>query len=50
MVWDDAGRIAFENLKNALKEGLEVFQIEQNHQFILRTDASDFALGAVLEQ
>jgi hypothetical protein len=34
----------------ALTEGLEVFQIEPDHPFILRTDASDFALGAVLEQ
>ncbi len=50
MIWDDAGRLAFENLKMALKEGLEVFQIEPYHPFILRTDASDFALGAVFEQ
>ncbi len=50
VAWDDAGRLAFENLKIALKEGLEVFQIEPNHPFILRTDASNFALGAVLEQ
>ncbi len=49
VAWD-AGRLAFENLKIALKEGLEVFQIETNHPFILRTDASDFALGVVLEQ
>jgi hypothetical protein len=27
VAWDDAGRLAFENLKIALKEGLEVFQI-----------------------
>ncbi len=50
VAWDDAGRRAFENLKMALKEGLEVFQIEPDHPFILRTDASDFALGAVFEQ
>ncbi len=50
VVWDDAGRLAFEKLKMALKEGLEVFQIEPDQPFILRTDASDFALGAVLEQ
>jgi hypothetical protein len=50
VAWDDAGRLAFKNLKIALKEGLEVFQIEPDHPLILRTDASDFALRAVLEQ
>ncbi len=50
VAWDDAGRLAFENLKMALKEGLEVFQIEPDHPFIPCTDVSDFALGAVLEQ
>jgi hypothetical protein len=50
VAWDDAIGLAFENLKIALKEGLEVFQIEPDHPFILRTDAIDFALGAVLEQ
>ncbi len=45
VVWDDAGRLAFENLKMALKEGLEVFQIEPDHPLFLRTDASDFALA-----
>ena len=34
----------------ALKEGLEVLKIEPEQPFVLRTDASDFALGAVLEQ
>jgi hypothetical protein len=33
-----------------LANGLEVFHIEPDEPFILRTDASDFALGAVLEQ
>ncbi len=50
VAWDDASRQAFGNLKIALKEGLEVFQIEPDHPFILHTDASNFALGAVLEQ
>ena len=48
--WDDDSRLAFENLKKALANGLEVFRIEPDEPFILRTDASDFALGAVLEQ
>ncbi len=42
--------MAFENLKKALANGLEVFRIEPDEPFILRTDASDFELGAVLEQ
>ncbi len=50
VAWDYASWKAFEYLKIALKEGLEVFQIKPNHPFILQTDASDFALGAVLEQ
>ncbi len=48
--WDNDSRLAFENLKKALANGLEVFRIEPDEPFILRTDASDFALGAVLEQ
>ncbi len=34
VAWEDAGRLAFENLKIELKEGLEVFQIEPDHPFI----------------
>ncbi len=48
--WDEDSRLAFENLKKALANGLEIFRIEPDEPFILRTDASDFALGAVLEQ
>ncbi len=48
--WDDDSRLAFENLKKALANGLEFFRIELDEPFILRTDASDFALCAVLEQ
>ncbi len=50
VAWFDASRLAFKNLKIALKEGLEVFHIEPDHPFFLRTDTSDCALGAVLEQ
>ena len=50
VAWDDRSRAAFESLKNALKEGLQVFQLEPDQPFVLRTDASDFAIGAVLEQ
>ena len=50
VIWDDESRAAFEAFKNALKEGLQVFQLEPDQPFVLRTDASDFTLGAVLEQ
>ncbi len=50
VAWDDESRAAFEALKEALKEGLQVFQLEPDQPFVLRTDASDFAIGAVLEQ
>ena len=50
VAWDDRSRAAFESLKDALKEGLQVFQLEPDQPFVLRTDASDFAIGAVLEQ
>jgi hypothetical protein len=48
--WDDQTREAFEVLKKALAEGLEVFRLEPDQPFVLKTDASDFAIGAVLEQ
>jgi hypothetical protein len=49
--WDEDSRLAFENFKKALASGLEVFHIEPEEPFIIRTDSnSDLALGAVLEQ
>ncbi len=50
MAWDDESKAAFEALKKALKEGLQVFQLEPDQPFVLRTDASDFVIGVVLEQ
>jgi hypothetical protein len=50
VAWDDESKAAFEALKEELKEGLQVFQLEPDQPFVLRTDASDFAIGAVLEQ
>ncbi len=47
---DDESRAAFEALKEALKEGLQVFQMEPDQPFVLRTDASDFAIGALLKK
>ncbi len=50
VAWDDESKAAFKVLKEALKEGLQVFQLETYQPFVLRTDASNFAIGAVLEQ
>ena len=41
---------AFEKLKQVLTERLELFRIDPDAPFILRTDASDRAIGAVMEQ
>ncbi len=46
VAWDDPSKA----LKDALKEGLPVFQPEPDQPFVLRTDASNFATGAILEQ
>ena len=37
-------------LKQKLAGTLEVFQLESDRHFVMRCDASDFAIGAVLEQ
>ncbi len=50
MEWDEDSRLAFENLKKAFADDLEVFRIEPDESFIHRADASDLAKGAVLEQ
>ncbi len=47
---DDDSRFAFENLKKAIANWLEVFRIEPDEPFILLTYSSDFALGAYLDQ
>ena len=41
---------AFQKIKNMLTESLELFVVDPNKPFQLRTDASNFAVGAVLEQ
>ncbi len=47
---DPESIIDLEDLKEALKEGLEVFQIQPDQPFVLETDASRYSVGAVLEQ
>ena len=50
MKWGPEEAAAFEALKQALTEELELFQIDVDAPYTMRTDASDFAIGAVLEQ
>ena len=50
VTWTPAELEAFKRLKNALAENLELQHLDTSKPFILRTDASDFAIGAVLEQ
>ena len=48
--WTCKSQEAFESLKKALAEELELFQLDPDRPFVLKTDASDWANGAVLEQ
>ena len=41
---------AFHNLKDALTRELKLFHMNPDQPFLLRTDASGYAIGAVLEQ
>ena len=50
VTWTPAELEAFKKLKCALAENLELQHLDTSKPFILRTDASDFAIGAVLEQ
>ena len=46
--WKDEETAAFEGLKLALLKELELFRVNPDKPFILRADASDRAIGAVL--
>jgi hypothetical protein len=48
--WQPEDIIAFEKLKAILAESLELFQVEPDQPFVLHTDASNWAVGAVLQQ
>ena len=50
LVWLEGEKKAFEDLKKILAEKLELFWLDPDQPFILCTDASDRAIGAVLEQ
>lgn len=47
---DEAAKEAFENVKQKLKENVELFQPDYSKPFELTTDASNYAVGAVLSQ
>jgi len=48
--WGSKEEVAFLALKKALGDKLELFQMNVDQPFFMRTDASDWAIGGVLEQ
>jgi hypothetical protein len=50
LVWTEEEKAAFEGLKSKLAASLELFQVRPDQPYRLRSDASRYAVGAVLEQ
>ena len=50
LVWNEESDRAFERMKQALLSAVGLHLMEPDRGFVLRTDASDYAFGAVLEQ
>ena len=50
ITWDPASIQAFEALKGKLAQELELFQLDPDRPFVMRCDASNFAIGAVVRQ
>ena len=50
IVWKDSEKQDFLRLKGELAKHLELFRVRPDEPFVMRTDASDKAIGAVLEQ
>ena len=48
--WDEESTASFHATKSAFIEGLQLFILNPDRPFFLRTDASNYAVGAVLEQ
>ena len=50
VAWHDNSMAAFEGMKWALLGAVGLHLIDPDRKFVLSTDASDYAIGAVLEQ
>ena len=50
LVWTEESDRAFEGMKQALLSAVGLHLVDPDRGFVLRTDASDYAIGAVLEQ
>ena len=49
LVWNDESNSDFEGMKQALLSAVGLHLVDPDRGFVLRTDASDYAVGAVLE-
>ena len=50
LVWNDESDRAFEGMKQALLSAVGLHLVDPDRGFVLRTDAPNYAVGAVLEQ
>jgi len=50
VLWNQTETLSFDNLKHALAQELTLFQTDLEKPYILRCDANDVAIGAVLAQ
>ena len=50
LVWDDKARAALEELKNKLADTVALRAVDWDKEFFIESDASAFAIGAVLSQ
>lgn len=48
--WDESAQLAFDELRNTLARSITLFSFHPERQTRLFTDASQYAIGAVLEQ
>ena len=50
LVWNEDSDRAFEGMKQALLSAVGLHLVDPDRGFVLRTDASDYAVGSVLVQ
>ena len=50
IVWEEADLAAFADIKKLLCQALSLQRVDPNKSFVLRVDASKYAVGAALEQ